>query len=283
MKIKNIMLVLLMVIVSFGTVACSKVPAGTVGVKVYLLGGEKGVDKEILGPGRYFIGWNEELFLFPTWQQNYVWTKDVQPGSETDESITFQTAEGLTVNADVGITYSVDPNKIPDLFQKYRRGLPEITDTFLRNMVRDSINGKAGKMNVESVYGSGKQDLIDAVQVEITEHVRPFGIIIEKIYLVGEFRLPEVVVDALNAKISATQKAQQRENEVAQAKAEADKEIAVARGVAESNLIKAKSLTPELLKWEELAIQKIQSEKWDGKLPTTVLGGNTGTLLQLNK
>jgi hypothetical protein len=31
--------------------ACSKVPAGNVGIKVYLLGGDKGVDHEELGPG----------------------------------------------------------------------------------------------------------------------------------------------------------------------------------------------------------------------------------------
>ena len=47
-----------------------KVPAGNVGIKVYLLGGEKGVDAEQKGPGRYWIGWNEDLYLFPTYKQN---------------------------------------------------------------------------------------------------------------------------------------------------------------------------------------------------------------------
>jgi hypothetical protein len=44
-------------------VGCSKVPAGNVGVKVYLLGTNKGVDHEVLGVGRYWIGFNEELYL----------------------------------------------------------------------------------------------------------------------------------------------------------------------------------------------------------------------------
>ena len=55
--------------------ACSKVPAGHVGVKVYLLGSSKGVDTEELGVGRYWIGINEELYLFPTYMQNYTWVK----------------------------------------------------------------------------------------------------------------------------------------------------------------------------------------------------------------
>lgn len=218
-----------------GLSACSKVPAGNVGVKVYLLGKSKGVDQETLNSGRYWIGWNEELYLFPTFQQNYVWTKGRDQGSEGDESITFQTKEGLTVNADFGITYHVEADKVPLLFQKYRRGIQEITDSALRNLVRDSINYTASKMAVESVYGEGKQDLITKVQKEVSDQVVEYGINIEKIYLIGKFRLPTLVTDALNAKITATQKAQQRENEVAQAKAEADKEIAVARGVAEAN------------------------------------------------
>ena len=110
----------------------NKVPAGYTGIKVYLLGSNKGVDTEVLGVGRYWIGINEELYLFPTFMQNYTWTR----GGLDDESISFQTADGMVANADIGISYSIDPNKVSEIFQTYRRGVNEITDTFLRNMVR---------------------------------------------------------------------------------------------------------------------------------------------------
>ena len=45
----------------YGCTSCRKVPAGYVGVKVYLLGGAKGVDSEKLGVGRHFIGFNEAI------------------------------------------------------------------------------------------------------------------------------------------------------------------------------------------------------------------------------
>ena len=103
--------------------ACSKVPVGNVGVKVFLLGGEKGVDSVELTPGRYYIGIIEELFLFPTFTQNYVWTKDPAEGSPNDESITFQTVEGMNVGADVGISYAVNGEKVSTIFEKYRKGI----------------------------------------------------------------------------------------------------------------------------------------------------------------
>lgn len=248
--------------------ACSKVPAGNVGVKVYLLGNSKGVDTEELSVGRYYIGINEELYLFPTFTQNYVWTKDPTEGSENDESISFQTKEGMVVNADVGISYHIDPKKVSLVFQKYRRGIDEITDTFLRNMVRDALVNEASNMPIENVYGAGKKTLIDKVQSSVASQVKDIGIVIEKIYWIGELRLPPTVTAALNAKIAATQKAQQRENEVAQAKAEAQKSIAIAQGEAESLKLKRSQLSPELIELKKLEVQEKVIEKWDGNLPT---------------
>jgi regulator of protease activity HflC (stomatin/prohibitin superfamily) len=258
--------------VALGTlVACTDVPAGNVGVKVFLLGGEKGVDTETLGVGRYWIGWNEDLYIFPTFMQNYVWTKDPAEGSPNDESISFQTADGMTANADIGISYSLDPEKISIIFQTYRRGVEEITDTFLRNMVRDALVKQASNKPIEYVYGAGKADLIAAVQKDVSDQVGKIGIKIDKIYWIGEIRLPPVVLDSINNKNAATQMAQQRQNEVAQAKAEADKKIEDARGTAESILrvaeaqAKANKLLADSLSSEFVQYQAIT--KWDGQLP----------------
>ena len=269
MKIRTIALMVALV----GSVAaCSYVPAGNVGVKVNLLGGEKGVDTEVLGVGRYWIGMNEELYVFPTFMQNYVWTAGADEGSPNDESISFQTADGMTANADIGISYSIDPDKVSIIFQTYRRGVEEITDTFLRNMVRDALVKQASNKPIEYVYGAGKSELLAAVQKDVSDQVGPLGIMIGKIYWIGEIRLPPTVIDSINAKNAATQMAQQRQNEVAQAKAEADKKIEDARGTAESllkvaeaqskaNQLLASSLTPEFVQYQAIT-------KWDGKLPT---------------
>ena len=94
--------------------ACSKVPAGNVGVKVYLLGSDKGVDSEVLTPGRYWIGFNEELYLFPTFTQNKTWENPAGTG----RSFSFQTAEGMVVGADLGISYTVMPDKVSTILNK---------------------------------------------------------------------------------------------------------------------------------------------------------------------
>lgn len=250
----------------FTFMGCSKVPAGHVGIKVYLLGSSKG-DLEELPMGRYWIGVNEDLYLFPTFKQNYTWTFSHAEGKPIDESISFQTEEGLSVNADFGITYSVDPKMVLTLFKKYRRGIDEITDMFLRNVVRDALNKLASAYKVEYVYGRGKAELMEKVNESAKKQLATEGIIVETIYLIGDFRLPAQVKEALNRKIESIQKAEQSEYELREALAEAKKTIAAARAESEQMRLKTLTITPLLIEYEKV-------KNWNGQLPLVV--GNGG-------
>lgn len=237
--------------------ACGEyVPAGHQGIIVNLYGSDKGINMESVGVGRYWIGWGKELFTFPTFLQNYTWTA----ASDPDESMTMQTAEGLTVNSDVGITYNIRPENVIKVFQKYRLGIDEITNTFLRNMVRDAMNTVASTMTVEQLYGPGKESFMTQVNNTVKNEAAADGIEIDKIYLIGTFRLPQTVTDSINSKIQATQNAMKVENEVATAKAEAQKTIIEAQARADANIIIAKSVTPEFLQYQAV-------QRWNGILP----------------
>jgi len=256
--------------------ACTKVPAGNVGVKFDLYGGDKGVTGEVVGPGKYWLGMNEEMYLFPTFTQNTVWTKEPSAGSPTDESITFQDKEGTQINADVGISYAIQADKADTVFQKYRKGVDEITDIYIRNMVRDAINSETSTLDVADVYGPGKEKLMTKVTERVRAQVASIGIDIEKIYWIGAMRLPPTITSAINAKIEATQKAQQRENELQtataqaqiereKARGEADAKVIAAKGEAEANRLVQASLTNELVEYTK-------ANKWNGVLPTTTGG-----------
>lgn len=258
--------------------SCSKVPAGYRGVIVNLYGSDKGVAEQSVGVGRYYLGLNSELYLFPTFLQNYSW-KD-------EQAITMQTSEGLSIKTDAGITYSIQPDNVVRVFQKYRLGIDEITNTFLHNMVRDAMNEVASTMTVEQIYGAQKGDFIAKVNEIVKKEGSANGIDIDKIYLVGSFELPESVVGSINSKIQASQNAMKVENEVATAKAEAQKTIveAEARGQqilinaesqAKANKILAESLTPEFVQYQSIL-------KWDGKLPK-MTGSNAVPFINIGK
>ena len=262
-----------------------KVEAGYVGIRVDLLGTDQGVSNDEVGPGRYWIGINEDLYKFPTFAVNYVWTQDRNEGSATDESLTFQSVEGMNVSADVGITYSVDPEMVSDLFQRYRKGIEEITDIYLRNAVRDALVSEASTMQVRQIYGEGKTGLMARVEERVIQQVARYGINVERIYWIGGLRLPPNVVASIDSEIAATAQARQRENEVAEAIAAADKAretaageadaiLAIATAQAEANRLLEQSLTENVIRYQA-------TQKWDGVLPQ-VTGGAT-PLINLNE
>lgn len=255
---------------------CTYVPPGSVGVLVNLYGNDKGVREQVVGPGRYFLTLNENLYEFPVYTINYTWTKSQTEGKNAeDESLTFQDKDGLVLNGDFGITYNIDPDHVVSVFQKYRKGVEEITDVFLRNSVRNALVDIASTMGVEDIYGPKKQELVHKVFKQIHDEVAPIGINIQQLYLIGDFRLPPTVAEAINKKITATQNAMTSENEIAQARAEAQKRIIQAEAEATANMKIGKSITPEY-------IQYLFVMKWPGGLPQVLsLGGNQGLSLLL--
>lgn len=251
-----------------GWALCFKmISPGYVGVVVDLMGDKKGVEAKELHVGMHWISPWKTVYQFPIFEQNDTW--------DGRDAFNFQTSEGMAVSAAIGITYHLRPEAIPNIFQRYRRGMDEITHTFIRNYIRDAVNKAASKTKIEDLY-SGKECFFEDVEAHVRSDLSPIGIELSRIYLIGRFHFPETVINALNAKIEANQRAQQRENELREAEAEAKKQVAKAEGQArclllqseseaKANTVLSQSVTAELIQWQAV-------QKWDGKLPTVTSG-----------
>src|SRR5256885_207852 len=102
---------------------------GYVGVIVDLLGDSKGVEQKELHVGMHWIEPWKSVYQFPIFEQNDTWEGEY-------EGFNFQTSEGMAVHADIGITFHLRSESIPHIFQRYRRGMDEITNVFIRNYIR---------------------------------------------------------------------------------------------------------------------------------------------------
>lgn len=257
--------------------ACTKIDPGYVGVKVNKWGSDKGVEDTPLTNGVYWVGFTWKIYEYPVFQQNEQWSQNNHEGKTHDQSISFQSREGMALNADVGCVYQIDQAKAPLLFQRFRLGIDEISDGYIRQLVRDTMNREASKHSIDALYGDGRPAFIEEVQKSVAAEVAPLGINVHNV-TISVLRLPPAVLAALDAKVAATQKAIQAENELRQTKAEAQKDVAKAEGEAQALMVAAKaraasnqlisaSLTP-------LLIERNRIEKWDGRLPQ-VSGGAT--------
>ena len=267
-----------------------KIEPGHVGIKVKLVGDNRGVqgidadtgeeidDSIVVVSGRVWynsIVW--DVVEFPTYLQTINWTQDPNEGSPVDESITFNSVEGSSMNVDISVAYSFEAAKVPDVYVKFRKNPEEIMDVFIRSKVRDAFSRHASTMKVMDIFGEKKQMLLEDVKKDLNDQLNEDGINFEMVSFIGKPRVDKRVEDQINMVIAASQKAIEAENKVkeieaeakqhvAQAEGEAEAILAVAKANAEANAVLTESLSPELLQYEGL-------QKWNGILPAVTSGG----------
>ncbi len=62
-EMKKAIMASIIALSAIGLVGCDRVEPGNVGIKVNKLGDDKGVG-EVVGVGRYWTGWNTEVYIF---------------------------------------------------------------------------------------------------------------------------------------------------------------------------------------------------------------------------
>lgn len=256
----------------FSMAGCNVIGPGHVGIVVSMAGSQRGVEDMPTTTGWTFVNpITSRVYEYPTFVQSAVWTASAAEGHPTNEEISFTTGDQMQVNADISIAYQLNAAKVPAFYVKFRSDdLDQFTHGFLRNLAREKFDNTAGKYKIEQIMGDNGpflKEVRDALQRDLN----PIGVELQQFGFIGAPRPPKSVIDSINAKVQATQIAIQKQNEVAQATADAAKIVAQAQGYADSlakrsqaeaeaNLRIAKSLTPELIEYQKL-------QKWNGVLP----------------
>jgi len=289
----GILLALGLIIVSAYTL--TRIDAGHVGIRVKLAGSARGVqDIPVVTGWVFYNPLIEQIETFPISVQNVVWTQSHQEGRGHDESVTFSSGEGVNINADIGLSFHIEPMLAPHLYLRFRQpNLLLLADGYVRNAVREAFNNVASRMVVQDIYGAGKGKLVADVTAHLNDVLGKDGFLIDQLTINGALRLPENVATAINRAMEATQNAIQAENRVRQVRAEADQAIAQAHGAAEAArqraegeadavLIRARAdaRANEIIRLSTSGaiLQYRAIERWDGKLPL-MQGGDKTPLL----
>jgi regulator of protease activity HflC (stomatin/prohibitin superfamily) len=248
--------------------ACGQVQPGHVGIKVNQYGSGAGVSNESIGVGTYWTPPGTTIIEYPVFTQTYTYTASSQEGSSDNEEFTFNDKNGLNIAADIGVSYSVNPDLAPKLYSKFRTDANGLVNTQIRNAIRNALNDRASSLGVEEIYGPQKQALLDQVQSDVARYFAPYGLNIEKLFWAGTLRLPQTVHDQINQRIANEQAALAAQANVATATANANAAIEAAKGQAQANQLIAESIrtNPEIIQLKAI-------EKWNGVLPTYTSNG----------
>jgi regulator of protease activity HflC (stomatin/prohibitin superfamily) len=259
------------------------VDPGHVGVRINKCSGG-GVDDVPLGIGYHWQGPCTDVTKYPTYQQTMVLTRAPTEGGEHDESITVTSSEGLPINVDASMSFTLEEGRVPHIYKKFRRDLAHIQSSFMRQTIREALQETFARYTAQQLYSDKRETARAEVQGLLTKKLVEDGFNITQ-FTLNETRVPDAVTQAINAKVAMVQEAQRAEQEVRKTEALAKQKITAAEGEATARKLRAdaeayaneriaKSLTPALVEYMKVT-------KWDGKLPE-VTGGNT-PFINLNK
>jgi regulator of protease activity HflC (stomatin/prohibitin superfamily) len=282
-------------IVLFFAGCATRIGPGRVGIKVDLAGSQRGVEELPIRTGWVFYSFlSSTIVEYPTSVQTAKWTRDPNEGSANNEEMSFNTKDGLTVYGDLSVSYHLDSAKVPAFYVKFRNDdIQQFTHGFLRNVARDAINRTGSQYTVQEVMGEKKSELEQNSRAELQKQVGDIGVVIDQFGFIGSPRPPQSVIDSINAKVQAQQIAVQKQNELVQSQADAAKlvaaaegqakaQIAVATGEAESNRLRAASISQNIIEWQKLAVTDRWIAKWNGQVPQVQTGTNgPGMLLDI--
>lgn len=284
---KKILALAFIAISQTACLGCTRVGPGYVGIVVNMAGNDKGVQEYPAKTGWvYYNIFSEEVKEYPTFVQSVVWTQNKEEGRPANEEITFTNKDQMKISVDVALSYHIEPAKVPSFYVKFRSDdLNTFTYGYLHSLTRDKFNDVGGSYDITQIMGNNGPFLKE-VKEALQKDLRPIGVELEAQFgIIGAPRPPPEVVKAIDQKVQANQLAQQKQNELAQSTADANKEVAKAEGYARAVLARADaeavankkiadSITPNLIQLRML-------EKWNGVMPTVQSGGSGGLILQL--
>lgn len=212
----------------------------------------------------------------------------VQSNATTYQGLQAYSKDQQTATLNVSVSWHVVPAEVGKVYMQYQ-DLDGLVSRLISRQVPTQVENVFGQYNaVSAVQNRGKfvADVTKAIRDSVTGPVVIDGVQVENIDFSDDYersialrmkaevevktREQMLATEQVEAQIVVTRAQAEADSKVAQAKADA--EATRLRGSAEADAIKAKTLA---LSSNPMLIELTKAERWDGKLPSTVLPNGT--------
>jgi prohibitin 2 len=181
------------------------------------------------------------------------------------------------VHTEVTLAYHVDPAYATFVLVNLNNDAEE---RVIKPAILEAIKATTAKYDVQDLIS--KRPLVrDGIEDFVKTRIAPYHIIAETTSIT-DFSFSRQFEDAIEAKVTAQQKAEQAQNDLQRITIEAKQQVAKAQGEADALRAQREQITPELL---QLRTIELFRSNWKGELPQTLIvngeskGNGLGLLL----
>jgi regulator of protease activity HflC (stomatin/prohibitin superfamily) len=179
------------------------------------------------------------------------------------------------VHTDIVVNYRLTKEMVPTIYKEF--GL-NVAEKVLGPAISESFKTVTGQYTSEELI-TKREEVSSKILERLGNKVAPFDITVSNISLVN-FGFGKAYQDAIDAKMVATQSKLKAEQDLQRIEVEAKSRIAQADGEAKAIKIQAEAIQSN---GGAAYVQLQWIEKWDGKMPNTVVNGSNGMMLNMGK
>lgn len=249
-----------LLIILFG--CFTNIGANTVGIMYNPF--KNGIQSEVLSEGFKGKSPFDKVYKISTEVQEF-----------TFENISVQTNDSQYVNAILQLQVRIDKEKAFEYFKKYGGKQLKDIQSILSNTTQKQLEKTTIQYNIMQVLGDKRDEIVNKTLEEVKTEMLNDGILIERIILV-DTDAGERIEQAIQNEASAKKEAETAKYLKEKAELEGDAKVIEAQKEKEANDLKQTSLTEQILTEKMI-------EKWNGVLPTTMLGDDIQSVFNLNK
>lgn len=184
------------------------------------------------------------------------------------------------VSSEITVNYNLNKGQAIDVYKTNGIGY---ADKVIPQAVQESVKAVTAKFSAEQLI-TNRESVRSGIEDSLRGKLQQYGISVQAVSITN-FDFSQSFNDAIEAKVTAQQKALEAENVLKQVQFEAQQKIAQAQGDANATLTNAIA-SAEALKIQNDALSQSQDvlklkliEKWNGQYPTYYWVGNEGSAL----
>ena len=183
------------------------------------------------------------------------------------------------VNSKIALVYKIDPKTANQLYKEVGTSYD---NKIVAPTVQECVKAITAKYSAEDLIKQ-REAVSQEMRIILQNKLNSYKMTIT-MFNVADFNFSESFNNAIEAKQTAQQEALKAENELQKVQAEAKQKVEQARAEAESLRVQKEQITPEMLELRRIEAMNRAVDKWDGKMPGTIMGGNGAVpFIQMNK
>lgn len=182
------------------------------------------------------------------------------------------TKEGLNVELDVSLLYHVEKESVRDIFLKLGESYESV---LVAPELQSAVRGLTSEVSAKALYTSGRLEIRNKLMSELTEKLKPRGIVLEDVLLKG-IKLPKQLTDAIELKAQAEQESARMEFVLSKERQEADRKKVEASGISAFQKIVSEGISSQLLQWKGIEATERLASSTNAKI--VVMGNSKDSL-----